>query len=107
MNKTDVTVVIRYEALPGKADVAQAELADLIRTVVRQEPECRGIWLHQDTTIPEKLLLVEHWTSQEAYTGPHMQTPHLTAFIERGKAFLAGPPEITFWRGVAAATNSR
>lgn len=104
MQKNGVTVVIRYEAKPGKADTAQRELTGLINTVVQEEPECRGIWLHQDTAVPEQLLLVEHWTSQEAYTGPHMQTPHLTAFVERASGFLAGPPEITFWRGVASAT---
>jgi quinol monooxygenase YgiN len=104
MSRDDVTVVIRYEAKPGQADTAVRELTGLINTVVKEEPACRGIWLHQDTGTPEKLLLVEHWTSQEAYTGPHMQTPHLTAFVGRAFEFLAGPPEITFWRGIAAAT---
>jgi hypothetical protein len=56
MPSSDVTVVIRYD---------------------------RGIWLHKDTATPEKFLLMEHWTSEEAY---------------------AGPPEITFWRGIASAT---
>jgi quinol monooxygenase YgiN len=104
MSKDEVTVVIRYEAKPGKADEAVRELTALINTVVKEEPACRGIWLHQDTGTPERLLLVEHWTSQEAYTGPHMQAPHLTAFVGRAFEFLAGPPEITFWRGIAAAT---
>ncbi|HET8632605.1 MAG TPA: putative quinol monooxygenase [Gemmatimonadales bacterium] len=103
MSKDDVTVVIRYEAKPGMADTAARELTTLINTVVKEEPACRGIWLHQDTGTPEKLLLVEHWTSQEAYTGPHMQTPHITAFVGRALEFLAGPPEITFWRGIASA----
>ena len=104
MSNQDVTVAIRYEARPGKADTAVRELTNLINTVVKEEPACRGIWLHQDTGTPEKLLLVEHWTSQEAYTGPHMQTPHITAFVRRAFEFLAGPPEITFWRGIASAT---
>ena len=103
MSKDDVTVAIRYEAKPGMTERAVRELTELIRTVVKEEPACRGIWLHQNTGTPEKLLLVEHWTSQEAYTGPHMQTPHITAFVGRAFEFLAGPPEITFWRGVASA----
>lgn len=77
MPSSDVTVVIRYD---------------------------RGIWLHKDTATPEKFLLMEHWTSEEAYAGPHMRTPHLTAFVGRAFEFLAGPPEITFWRGIASAT---
>ena len=99
----DVTVAIRYEAKQGMAERAVRELTELINTVVKEEPACRGIWLHQDTGTPTKLLLVEHWTSQEAYTGPHMQTPHITAFVGRAFEFLAGPPEITFWRGVSSA----
>jgi quinol monooxygenase YgiN len=104
MSKHDVTVAIRYEAKAGKAETAVRELTELINTVVREEPACRGIWLHQETGTPEKLLLVEHWTSQEAYTGPHMQTPHMTAFVGRAFEFLAGPPEITVWRGIVSAT---
>jgi quinol monooxygenase YgiN len=104
MSKDDVTVVIRYEAKPGMSERAVRELGDLIKTVVREEAACRGIWLHQDTGTPAKLLLVEHWISQDAYTGPHMQTPHITAFVGRAAEFLTGPPEITFWRGVASAT---
>lgn len=104
MPKSDVTVIIRYEAKPGKTETARRELTELVNTVVKEELACRGIWLHQDTATPEKLLLVEHWTSKEAYTGPHMQTPHLTAFVGRAFEFLAGPPEITFWRGIASAT---
>ena len=102
--RSDVTVAIRYEAKAGKAETAVRELTELTNTVVREEPACRGIWLHQETGTPEKLLLVEHWTSQEAYTGPHMQTPHMTAFVGRAFEFLAGPPEITVWRGIVSAT---
>lgn len=104
MSRNDVTVVIRYEAKPGMAGTAVRELTALINTVVKEESACRGIWMHQDTGTPEKLLLVEHWTSQEAYTGPHMQAPHLTAFVGRAFEFMAEPPEITFWRGIASAT---
>ncbi|HLS48265.1 MAG TPA: putative quinol monooxygenase [Gemmatimonadales bacterium] len=99
----DVTVLIRYQAQPGKADQARQELDALIRTVVAEEPDCRRIWLHQNTSGPEQLLLVEHWTSEAAFNGPHMHTPHLTAFIARAPNFLMGPPETSFWRGVSGA----
>lgn len=102
-----VTVVIAYEALPGRADVAREELAALIETVVATEPACRGIQLFQGGADPHRLLLTEQWESQAAYTGPHMQTPHLLAFRGRAAGFLAGPPEITFWHPVAAAGPER
>lgn len=96
-NAAGVTVVITYQAQPGRGEKARDELASLIATVVSLEPDCHGIRLLQDSADPDRILLIEEWTSQEAFTGPHMQTPHLQAFMQRGQEFLAGPPELTFW----------
>lgn len=98
-----VTVLIRYLAQAGKAMVARQELEALVKVVLAEEPACRGIWIHENTSSPEQLLLVEHWTDEASYTGPHMQTPHIRAFMARARDFIAGPPEITFWRGVGGA----
>jgi quinol monooxygenase YgiN len=57
----------------------------------------------RDAAAPHRLLLSEEWTSAEAFTGPHMQTPHLQSFMERAGAFLVGPPELRFWHEVASA----
>jgi quinol monooxygenase YgiN len=92
-----VTVVIRYEARPDAADAALAALAALVATVVREEPDCLGIRVYRDLAEPGRILLDEEWTSREAYLGPHLTTPHLTAFVERAPALFTGPPEITFW----------
>lgn len=95
MTDTDaVTVVVSYQAQPGASDRARRELVELVTTVERHEPDCRGIRVLVDPADPHRLLLIEEWTSTEAYTGPHMQTPHLQAFIGRAGAFLAGPPDI-------------
>ncbi len=96
-----VTIVIRYQAQPAHADRARDELDALIGEVVRQEPDCLGIELFREPAAPHHLLLVERWTSSDAYFGPHLQTPNLRAFIERAPAFLAGPPEITAWAPVS------
>lgn len=98
-----VTVVIRYEAQPGAADAALAALSALVATVVREEPDCLGIRVLSDLDEPRRTLLVEEWTSREAYLGPHLTTPHLTAFIERAPALFTGRPEITFWERRADA----
>ncbi len=98
-----VGVVITYRALPGKADVARDALAALIETVVAEEPACRGIQLFQGNGDPHLLLLTEQWDSEAAYSGPHLLTPHILAFRERAAGFLAGPPEITYWKPVSAA----
>ena len=52
-----------------------------------------------DLSEPRRILLVEEWTSREAYEGPHFGTPHLRAFIGRAPELFAGPPDITFWDG--------
>lgn len=103
MNRYPVTVLIHYRALPGKEDLAAKELSSLIATVVSSEPDCGGIKMLQDESDRGRILLHELWTSKEAYLGPHMQTPHLQAFIGRGGELFAAPPEISFWQTVAAS----
>ncbi len=93
-----VVVVIQFQAQGGQAAVARRELKALIAEVVAKEPDCLGILLHQDVDDETRMLLYERWTSKEAYTGPHLQTPYIRAFMERAAGFMAGPPAITFWK---------
>src|SRR5690606_40169007 len=102
-NRAEVTVAITNQAPPTRAATAHGELAALMATVVAKEPDCRGIRLLQDSADADRLLLVETWSSEAAFTGPHMTTPHLQAFMQRAREFLAGPPEIRIWREVGAA----
>lgn len=94
-------VLIEYRALPGKEVVAQRELASLVATVVANESDCSGIEVLRDIDDAGRIVLYERWASREAYTGPHMRTPHILAFIERAPNFVAGPPSITFLEPVA------
>ena len=98
-----VTVLIACQIVPDKIDLAQREFTAVISTVVTNEAACRGIRLQQDVDDPNRLLLIEEWDSKEAFTGPHMQTPHMQAFLQRAQAFLAGTPEFRFGREIAAA----
>ncbi len=107
MPDSAVTIVIRYHAQPAHADHAVAELDRLIADVVRLEPDCHGIELHRDPDAPRELLLVERWTSRDAYYGEHLRTPHIRDFMERASGFLAGPPEITCWAPVSAYGRAR
>lgn len=93
-----VIVVIAYQTLPDKIDAGHQELADLIKVVVATEPDCLGIRMHRDTSDPTKILLWEEWTTEEAFKGPHSETPHLTAFRARARNLYAGPPVIGYWR---------
>lgn len=101
MPDAPVTVVIIYRALPGKAAAAGTSLADLIGLVLAREPDCLGITTLQDASDDSRFLLYERWTSQAAYTGPHMHTPHLQAFIKGAAALFAGPPDISFWQDIS------
>lgn len=98
-----ITVLIRYQARPGKEDDALALLSELIATVVREEPDCLGIELLTYESDRGRILLYESWTSREAYLGPHFQTPHLKAFIEAAPASFAEAPDIAFWERHAVA----
>lgn len=98
MSATEVTVIIRYRCQPGLADLACRELSALVAIVRREEPDCHGITIVQNEDDPCDFTLVEAWSSREAYAGPHLRTPHLLAFKERAPQFMAGAPEITYWR---------
>ena len=98
-----VTVIITCQIEPDKMEVARQEFTAIIATVVAKEAACHGIHLHEDVDAPNRLFLVEYWESKEAFTGPHMQTPHMQVFLERTKEFLAGTPEFRFGREIAAA----
>lgn len=93
-----VVVVIACQAQPGKADVVRKELSSLIRAVMATEPACLGIWFHESLDDGAKFLLYERWTDKTAYVGPHMQTPHMLAFVQKAGPLFAGTPTVTFWR---------
>lgn len=93
-----VVVIINCQAQSGQAGVARRELQALIADVVANEPDCLEIQMHQDLDDETRILLHERWTGREAYSGPHMQTPYIRAFMERSSGFLISPPSITFWK---------
>ena len=97
MPRDPITVLIVYQAQPGKVEAGLGALAALVATVVAQEPACLGITIHQDVSDPARILLDEEWTDKASYVGPHMQTAHIRAFIERAPELFAGPPDISFW----------
>lgn len=94
-----IVVLVRYEAQAGRQELARDEITALVRTVTSEEG-CLGISVLRKDGEDTSILLHERWTDKDTYFGPHMQTPHIRAFIERAGQFLAGPPEITVWHEV-------
>ncbi len=102
MNAPDVIVIINYRALPDHEEKALKMLTDLVAVVRAAEPDCKGITVIKGASDPGTFMLIETWTSREAYLGPHMLTPHIRAFKERAGDFMDGPPGITFWQTACA-----
>ena len=100
---SEITVVVRYQALPAHADAARKAIAALVATVLSEEERCLSITILQDANDPARFMLVERWPSRELFLGPHMQQPHIKSFIQSAGAFLSGPPDISFWNAARAA----
>lgn len=99
----NIVVVIRYIAQPGKTPDALTSIRELVATVLATEPACAGIEILLDLDKLESITLIERWPDQATFLGPHMQQPHIQAFIQTAGALLAGPPEISFHSIAGAA----
>lgn len=99
-------MLIEFRTLAGKEAEAERELASLVATVVVNEPDCYGIEILRDMDDRGRIVLYERWSSREAYTGPHMHTPHLLEFISKAPTFVVVPPIITFLNRVQGARSS-
>jgi quinol monooxygenase YgiN len=95
--KKDLIVLVKYKAKPGKDSLALAELKKLVAEV-KKEPAYVSILIHVDPADRTNILLYEQWSDADYYKGAHMKTAHLQQFISSAGTFLAGPPDITFWK---------
>jgi len=98
-----VTVVITCAIRPDKLEVARQELKAVIRQVMALEPACKGIRVLEATDAPYRWLIVEQWEREEVFSGPHMQQPHMRAFMKTAETFLDGKAEFAFWHETFAA----
>ena len=101
MKTETVTVVITCAIRPDKLATAKRELAAIIEIVMADEPACHGIRVHEDPRNPHRLMIIENWDSEEIFTGPHMQTPHMQSFLKKAEGFLDGVAEFGLWREVS------
>ena len=98
-----VTVVITCAIQPERLDLARRELRAVIQQVMALEPACHGIRVHEAPGAPHRWLITEQWASEEAFTGPHMQQPHMQAFMQTAQTFLDGEADFGFWHETLAA----
>jgi quinol monooxygenase YgiN len=95
--KNNITVLVKYKTQPDKQQDALSALNALILEV-KKEPHFINIKVLVDPADKTNILLYEEWSDEAYYKGEHMNTEHLQKFIGDSRNFLAGPPEITFWK---------
>lgn len=100
MDTQPVTVLITCAVRPDKLATARRELEAIIKIVMANEPACRGIRVHEDSKSPQRLMIIEHWDSEEIFSGPHMQTAHMQSFLKKAEGFLDGDANFSFWREI-------
>jgi len=93
----NLTVLVNYKSQPEKQVEALTALNALILEV-KKEPHFVNIKMFVDPADKTNILLYEEWSDEVYYKGDHMNTTHLQKFIGDSRNFLAGPPEISFWK---------
>lgn len=90
-------VMVKYKSQPEKQNDALSALNSLILEV-KKEPNFVNISVLVDPEDKTNILLFEEWSDEAYYKGEHMNTLHLQKYIGDSRNFLAGPPEISFWK---------
>lgn len=93
----NLIVIVKYKSQPNKSVDAITGLKKLIEEV-KKEDHFVNLKLHVDQKDNSNFLLYEEWDDELYYKNQHMKTNHLQEFIIESQTFLAGPPEITFWK---------
>ena len=96
-NTKNIIVLVKYKTQPSQENETVLALTNLIESV-KKEPHFVNIKLHIYPKYRTNILLYEEWDDELYYKSKHMQTNHLQKFIGDSKNFLAGPPEISFWK---------
>jgi quinol monooxygenase YgiN len=99
MRKTEVTVLVQLRLLPDCIEQGKRDLLDFCRAVRKLEPECLAIEIAHDLDDPTSITMIEKWSDRKTYEGPHLQTDHMNAFIERASKYFDGPASISFCQG--------
>lgn len=82
-----IYVIAELTLKPGTTEKATAEARKVVAETNR-EKGCIFYQMHLNIGDPTKLVVVERWESRDALSR-HMETPHLKAWREAGKEFVA------------------
>ncbi|MEO0797271.1 MAG: putative quinol monooxygenase [Verrucomicrobiota bacterium] len=92
---SQLTVVAKITAKPGKEDATKEALLALIPTTLAEEG-CLNYDMHVSCDEPGTFLFYENWASRETWEA-HINNDHLQAFIASAEELLAKDVEISTW----------
>ena len=98
MSKTPLTLVVTFQARPGK----EADLRKVLTALVapsRNDAGCLNYDLHASPDDPAKFLFHENWESR-AHHEAHVARPHIQALLPRIGELCVAPPQITMWERI-------
>ncbi|MBK7109550.1 MAG: antibiotic biosynthesis monooxygenase [Chitinophagales bacterium] len=96
-SEENIFVLVKYKTQQNKNVEAVSALNTLI-SEVEKEDHFIQINMYVDPNDNSNILLSEQWDNEDYYKTEHMKTEQLQNFIEASSNFLAGPPEISFWK---------
>ena len=85
---SELTVIAHITTVPEKTEQFVEIFSENIINV-HEEPGCLHYTLHRNTEEPEKLVVVERWTSAEALA-EHAAAPHMGAMREKTAGMSLG-----------------
>ena len=87
---SEVVIVVVLTIKDGEAERAEAALRSMIGPT-HSEPGCVRYALHREVGNPNRLVIIERWSSDDAL-GDHYRQPHMTGMAELSD-LLAHPIE--------------
>jgi quinol monooxygenase YgiN len=98
MNTKPVTLVVTFQARPGKEADLRETLLGLI-PLTRKEAGCINYDLHVAPDDPAKFLFYENWKSEE-HLNRHGETPHVQNLLARMDELCVEPLKLNFWEKI-------
>jgi len=98
MNTQPVTLVVTFQARPGKESELRKILTSLLAPT-RKEAGCINYDLHVAADDPAKFLFYENWTTR-VHLDAHGETPLIQNLRARLDELCVEPPQLIFWEQI-------
>jgi quinol monooxygenase YgiN len=98
MNTPPLTLVVTFQARPGKEAELRKTLLGLVPLTLKEDG-CINYDLHADPKDPARFLFYENWTTK-AHHNTHCETAHVQNLHMRMDELCVEPPKLTFWEKI-------